>query len=326
MSEIILCNRTLGAEAFKRQCGTNIEGCSTSNCTKPPERAFAYRPYLLPNNESSLIGKYALSQLSSPLVSRELTNLSLSYGGNNLIALAGMSAKLEDFNVGLLGASISVYSNRIGRFVGSVKNYQKSLMEYRKALSSNTAIKNAAKQKAKMAFQTMQNQFGQELKTVSNRVKSRKGSPLVNVDRAFNIARSSRNTAKLNVTNQVQLNSIVKFAKHANFLGNGLAVIDFGTRAGNVHTNYKSGGNWERELFIESSSFTASALAGIATVNAGGAALGFLIVATPIGWVGLIVGGVAIAGAAAGASIFANGLTKNNSGQAYDIIMKQLKF
>ncbi|MCP4488487.1 MAG: hypothetical protein GY820_14380 [Gammaproteobacteria bacterium] len=88
-----------------------------------------------------------------------------------------------------------------------------------------------------------------------------------------------------------------------------------------MHNSYKSGGEWERDLFIESSSFVASAGAGILAVNAGTAALGFLMVATPIGWVGLIIGGVAVAGAAAAASITMNDIVKGKGGGLYDNIM-----
>jgi hypothetical protein len=77
-------------------------------------------------------------------------------------------------------------------------------------------------------------------------------------------------------------------------------------------------------MFIESSSFALSAAAGTAVVNVGGAALMFLMVATPVGWVGLILGGVAVAGAAAVTSISVNNLTKNNSGDWYDSIMKSV--
>lgn len=49
----------------------------------------------------------------------------------------------------------------------------------------------------------------------------------------------------------------------------------------------------------------------------------FLMVATPIGWVGLIIGGVAVAGTAA-ASIGVNSYMKNNSGDFYDDLMKNI--
>jgi hypothetical protein len=113
-------------------------------------------------------------------------------------------------------------------------------------------------------------------------------------------------------------------AAYTRFLGNGLAVIDFGSRVGNIHNSYQAGGNWERDLFIESSSFAASAITGTAVVNVGGAALGFLMVATPVGWVGLIVGGIAVAGVAAYSSIRVNSTFKDNGGAWYDSIMTSL--
>lgn len=218
-----------------------------------------------------------------------------------------------------MGASTSVYANRMGGFAGSVKDYQAALMEYRQAVKTASPQKAAAKQKAHTAFQKMQSQFRNELKLVNSQVKARRGTPLTSVERATNIARSSRTATKLNVTSQVQANNLVKFSQHAKFLGNGLAVIDFGGRIGSVHNSFQAGGNWERDMFIESSSFAASAVAGSIAVKAG---LGLLIVATPAGWVGLIVGGLAVAGTAAAASIGMNSVVKKNSGAVYDSVMK----
>ena len=92
-------------------------------------------------------------------------------------------------------------------------------------------------------------------------------------------------------------------------------LIDVGSRISNVQTTYKADGNWERELFVESSSFAVSAGAGILTAKAGTAALMFLTVATPVGWVGLIV-------VAAAASIVANTIVKERSEGWYDDIME----
>jgi len=46
-----------------------------------------------------------------------------------------------------------------------------------------------------------------------------------------------------------------------------------------------------------------------------------MLAATPAGWVGLIVGGVVIVGAAAAASIGVNTAVKNESGSWYGAIM-----
>jgi hypothetical protein len=221
-----------------------------------------------------------------------------------------------------MGASTSVYANRMGGFVDSVKNYQSALMEYRQATKNKSSFKVAAKQKAKVAFDKMQSSFKQEIKVVTNQVNSSRGTPITNFKRGVDIARSSRNIAKLDLVNTVQADNIVKFTKQAKYLGNGLAVIDFGSRMGNIHNSYKAGENWEREMFIESSSFAASAIAGTIAVEAG---LTLLIFATPVGWLGLLVGGLAIAGTAAFTSIAVNEEIKNNSGKWYDSIMTLMR-
>ena len=76
-------------------------------------------------------------------------------------------------------------------------------------------------------------------------------------------------------------------------------------------------------MFIEFSSFAASVIAGTVVVNTGLALLGC---ATPVGGMELVVGGLAVAGTAAVASIGVNGYTQNNSGSLYDDIMKWINF
>jgi len=323
MSEILLCNQSLSPQNFQLQCGIEIDQISAFSCLKPTIMA-ANTPYVIGNDQSGA-SRSILAQLSPAPVAKELTNLSLSYGGDNIVALAEITEKLKEYNIGLMGASTSVYANRLGGFAGSVKDYQAALMEYRQAIVSKSPMKAAMRQKAQVAFEKMQSQFRNELKMVTAQVKARRGIPLTNVERATNIAESSRNVAKLNVTSQVQANNLVKFTKYAKVLGNGLAVIDFGSRAGNIHNSYQAGDNWERELFVESSSFAASAIAGTVAVNAGVAALTLLIVATPVGWVGLLVGGAAVAASAAGASMWINDQVKENGGDWYDRIMNGIK-
>jgi hypothetical protein len=320
MSEIILCNRNFSASAFKDECGVEIEKASSLTCANP-NRIMANKPYLL-QNEHSAIGATTLAKLSNPGIAQNLTSLALSFGGDNLVALSTVSAKLQEYNVGLMGASTSVYSNRMGGFVGAVKDYQSALMGYRQASTTKSPTTMAAKQKAKIAFDKMQSNFKQEVKIVTSQVKAGRGTPMTNFKRGSDIARSSRGITKLDIVNPVQANNVVKLAQHATFLGNGLAIIDFGSRVGNIKNSYKAGANWEREMFIESSSFAASAIAGTAVVNAG---LALLVFATPFGWMGLIVGGLAVAGTAAGTSIWTNEKLKGNSGGWYDDIMSWLK-
>ena len=322
MSEILLCNKPIKADALTSQCGIDSSMIFGAQC-RQPSMLTAYTPYLIGSDPSNA-AKSMVNQLTNTAKNRELTNIALSFGGENTLAIADISAKLQALGVGTMGASTSFYGNRVGGFADAVKNYQAALMEYRHVIENkvtNSAIKTAAKQKAITAFQKMQQGFHHELKSVTGAAKSARGTPLTSGTRGTNIARSSRNVAKLNITSQIQTSNLVKFSQHAKLLGGGLAVIDFTSRVGNIHNSYKAGQNWEREMFIESSSFALSASTGIAAVNAGTAALGFLMVATPIGWVGLIIGGIAVVGVSAGASMWVNDFAKEDAGAWYDNIM-----
>ncbi len=319
MSEILLCNQPLKTDFLSNSCGIDPSFVHGRGCSKP-STVSAFTPYVL-GQELSAFDAQVISTLSAPKVANNLTNLSLSFGGDNAIALAEMTKKLQEYSIGLMGASTSVYANRLGGFAGAIKEYQDSLMAYRGAIKSNAASKALAKQKAFKAFQNLQFRFKHELNAINAGVKARRGTPLSSATRATNIARSSRNVVKLDVTSQAQAHNLVKFTQHAKFLGNGLVVIDFTSRVGNIHNEYEAGGEWERELFIESSSFAASAVAGTIAVKAG---LAILMVATPVGWIGLIAGGVAVAGAAAATSMATNYAVKKDAGGLYDSIMRSI--
>ncbi len=178
------------------------------------------------------------------------------------------------------------------------------------------ATKASAGIAVRAAFEHMQKHFQRELSmTAGVQRASRKGTPLRNRTRALNIARSSRSIKKLELVSTLQAGKLARFSKYGKALGTGVVAIDFASRIGNVQTTYKADGNWERELFVESSSFVASVWAGGAAAYAGSAALTFLTVATPVGWVGLIV-------VVAAASTGANYIVKEESGGVYDSIME----
>lgn len=320
MTEILLCNRPYHAALLEQSCGIPASSLYDAACRKPSTIS-AFRPYLI--GGSSPADQAILNQLSATPVARELTHLSLSYGGDNVVAISEAISKLSTYGIGFMEASTGMYTERMGGFVGAIKGYQDALMEYRAAIESNSPTKAAAKQKAYAAFQNMQTQFRHEIDIVTAGIKAKRGLPLADAERAANIARDSRNIAKLNLVDKVQANNLVKFSQNAKYLGNGLAVIDFGSRIGNIRNSYEADGNWEREMFVESSSFAASAVTGGLVLKAG---LGLLVFATPFGWAGLIVGGVAVAGAAAVASVSVNRAVQGHSGSLYDKIMNWISF
>jgi len=173
----------------------------------------------------------------------------------------------------------------------------------------------------------MQTRFKFEMQAVTTASKARKGISLTSSTRAMNIAKSSRNITKLNLVGQIEASRLVKYVKGAKFIGNGLAVLNFGAGVADSRKSYKSGENWEKEMFVESATFAFSAGAGTIAAGAGEAVLTFLLVATPVDWLGLIWGGVAVigvTGAVAGASIWAGNISKDRSGSFYDKIMNTI--
>lgn len=319
MSTVLLCNRDLASPVIQQACNLNLQQLSAPHCPNP-KIVRANTPYLV-NGHSDSHGKRIQNLLSPPQVARSVTDFSLTFGEDNTIAIATMMDQLRDYNIALTGASTTVYGQRIEGFALSVKQYQEALLSYRDAKLSRANNQAQLRQQAHIAFQKMQARFKAELNAVTSHIRSRRGTPLTSAERGTNIASGSRNTVKLQFNSEIEAHRLVRLSSYTKILGNGLAVIDFGSRVGKVHNSYQAGGNWERDLFIESSSFAASATAGTLIANAG---VGLLLAATPLGWTALIVGGLLVAGSAAAAAVVVNDQVQKNSGEMYDKILDAL--
>jgi hypothetical protein len=122
----------------------------------------------------------------------------------------------------------------------------------------------------------------------------------------------------------IEATNLMWVARGAKYLGNGVAAIDFGSRASDIYDEYKEGGDWGRKMFVESSSFALSAATGDAVATAGMIALedglAIALAATPAGWV-ILVGGLVVVGVAAAGSIYANDIAQGHAGSFYDRIM-----
>ena len=242
--------------------------------------------------------------------------LSSALGEDNIVGVSDSMVKLHDTTSALAGATSTVHAARSDKFVLAVQRYQDTLLAYRNVMKGKGtagATKASVGIAVSAAFEHMQKHFQRELSiTAGVQRASRKGTPLSNRTRALNIARSSRSIKKLELVSTLQAGKLVRFSKYGKALGTGVVAIDFASRIGNVQTAYKADGNWERELFVESSSFALSAFAGTAIAKAG---VAFFVVATPVGWVGLVV-------LVAAASMGANYAAKEKSGSVYDSIME----
>ncbi|VAX33197.1 hypothetical protein MNBD_NITROSPIRAE01-1541 [hydrothermal vent metagenome] len=278
------------------------------------------KPYVLgdnPSQEAISIANTLNASKNPPALFKLISLL----GPDDSVDVASIMSGLKDFNIAATGAATSTYSTRIKTFGESVKSYQDTLMSYRDTVTSSETSASAqasAKEAVKNTFEDMQKNFQQELSR-HKKGRTTKGSPLKSATRGINLARSARNTVKLNISSTTQAGYLVRLSQFGNVLGNGIVIVDAFTRVGNIHVSALSGEDWYRQMFVESSSIAASLAVGKITVEAG---LYFLTVATPAGWVGLLITGAAIAGVAAAASMTADSIVKKEGGAIYDSIMK----
>ena len=319
MPEILLSRQAISAHAALQQCQARGETL-IDRLMQQPEMLRPYTPYLMSDQPSEQDWNI-VNELIAGNAARDLSEMVASFGGDNVVALAILQERVQSFGQGLLGASASTYAGRVGQFEEALGSYQRALLDYRTTARSGSPLLYAKRMQARQAFDRLQVAFQSELKAITADVRARRGTPLTSFDRGINIARDSRRADKLYVQNQAQAHQLVRFTQHAKGLGNGLAVIDFGSRAGQVHTSYQAGGNWHRELFVQSTSFIFSAVGGSVAVKGG---LALMAVFTPVGWVGLVVAGTAVAAGSAGVALGADDFAKSRAGRWYDAIMERL--
>jgi len=211
VTEVLLCNQPQRINQLENQCGFTPENINGLNCVNP-EILNSYTPYLMCEDPSAK-DRDILKLLTPRPVSREITHFTLSLGENNTLAIAEIYDKLKAYNIGLMGASTSVYGQRLKGFSKAVNNYQGALLAYRDTIKGNSesTARTLAKQRAMNAFGKMQLGFKHEINALTAGVKAgRRGTPLTNFTRATNIARSSPNVATLNLTSRVQASQLAR--------------------------------------------------------------------------------------------------------------------
>ena len=323
MAEILLCKHSYSLYSMDDIHDMYALQLKHKLRTGPPVLV-PYRPYLHSDRPLGTDENIMLA-LEHGLPKKDITDMAFNLGEENTIAITEIAASLREYGATSAGAATSVYARRMQGFGNAVERYQEALLEYRAATKSGPAAASRARQKAIDAFQKMQKGFHSEINVVKSGIRRSKSLAVTRASRGLNIARNSRRVAKLRVFDEVQATRLVRFGKYGRYLGNGLAVIDFGSRVSHIHDSYTAGDDWCREMFIESSSFAASAISATAVAAAGSAiaeaSLVALVAATPAGWV-LIVAGIGVTAAAAVTSIWFDKTVKESAGGWYDSIMK----
>jgi hypothetical protein len=322
MAEVLLCKHPYSMDSLDDIHDMYSLQLKHKPRTGPPI-LIPYRPYLHAA-QPSVTDQNIMLTLNHHLEQKDITDMAFDFGEENTIAIAQIAAGLRDYAAASAGAATTVYARRMQGFGSAVKRVQDALFKFRSVAKSDPAAASATEREVMEAYRQMQKGFQREVNIITSGIRRSQALTLTRPRRAIEVARDSRRIAKLRIFDEVEATNLVRFGKYGRYLGNGLAVIDFGSRVNHIHDSYKAGGNWYREMFIESSSFAASATIGTIAANVGSSALGLIAAATPVGWVGLIVAGVVIAGVAATASFSANCYAQQNSGALYDSIMKWL--
>ncbi|OMH32522.1 hypothetical protein [Motiliproteus sp. MSK22-1] len=319
MATALMCEKPTPISSLNHLCDLlSTESIQTVTCEIPTTLS-PYTPYL--------VGDYSRPQdrgIINPLASmpqssaKNLMGLVSEFGEDRTVAMAQVMSTISNpYSTAGMGAATSVYGGRVGAFADAVKAFEDSVMQHKQAVSYRGG-RQMSKVRMQRAYEKMNRMFRLEIELVTAGKKIRKGHPLANMTRAKNIAESGRSVAKLDFTNQIEAHNLVKFSKHTKVLGNGLAVIDFTSRVGDIHNTYKAGGNWEKKMFVEASGFAVGAVAGTLAVNAG---LALLALTTPVGWVYLIGTGAVIIATAAGVSMAADHHAKKAADWLYDPIL-----
>ncbi|MCF6364531.1 MAG: hypothetical protein L3J88_14540, partial [Gammaproteobacteria bacterium] len=258
MTEILISSQVYSKPQFRQMCGEPLEEL---HCNGQHGVMWAYKPYTIGRLSPADGGFIAPLLCSNP---RNIHALSATLGQDKVVGVSSAMMALRDSTAALAGSAASVHVARGNTFTASVQHYQNALLTYRDVMHGKGApgvTPAAVGQAIHTAFANLQKSFRYELwmTSLSQKNAPYKGAALTNSTRAMNIARSSRHIQKLQLTSAIQATALGRFSQYGKVLGNGLVLVDVGSRVGNIHNEYKADGDWERELFIESSSFALSA-------------------------------------------------------------------
>ena len=324
MPSILLCDRAVHTDWLCRDTGLP-EGVIHGREPGWPAMLRPCTPYVL--GETLALRDHAiLSDLAPHTVANNLTRIGAAHGGDTTLALADMLDDLRSLRPSVTQyatATADVAVARIGRFSQAVQVSQQAIVDYHRATRSGHG-REAARQALVQANENLNQRFRVELQAARSRMSARYRALSSQDARLAELVRHTRKVTRLDIASRVESGQLARLGRAAKYLGNGLTALDFGSRAQDIRDEYLAGGDWTRKLFIESSSFAASAGVGLIAADLGAAALGVALAATPAGWV-LIVGGLVTASFAAGASGLADRAMRDMAAPAYEGLVRWLQ-
>ncbi|WP_439134485.1 hypothetical protein [Pseudomaricurvus sp.] len=194
---------------------------------------------------------------------------------------------------GLAGMGMTALGARTDSFHTAVLQYQQALVQlndYHRVGRVAAQRKLELRNKVIAAYERLNQYYQQELRRIvpADRFTKNKGSALSNAERGITLAERPRGRG-IHVATALEGQQISRFAKGIRYAGRGAIALDAGFRINTVHNTYVNGGDWQREVAVQSGGMTASALTGWLTGRAAFFALSRIaLMATPWGWAFLI--------------------------------------
>lgn len=322
MPEIIFPTRRCPVEELIELEPHEVAGFCTVNGLLPGAAVQAYTPYALPDHPAALAVATQLRALSP--TERERLACCAEQFGDLTVALAAFYDKHLAFvdlqnTAGLVGAGATAKVAHLDVFQASLRRYQAALIElhaFERSGRGSGAQRAQLQQMARQRFDALNKQFRVELDRLvpAADLGKNRGGPLTSSARGIRLASRAR-ARRLYVADQGKAVQIAGLARAINHVGNSMIVLDAGIRAHGIYRTYQSGGNWQREAAVEATGFGIGGAIGIGVGQLTVAALTMGLVATPVGWVAIVVIGAA---AGFGAAYIGNEVGKRAAGMIWD--------
>ncbi len=262
-----------------------------------------------------------------------LCDICQDFGGPTTVALAEIFADLQAAEndgpdaLSYAQAATSVYTARRRQFRAATRSHAQALDNYRRATvrgAPQGLPRTQALEAVRRSGQELNDAFRLEINIALKHSYVRSTMMTPAGTRVPDRVRDSPKITRLELRSLEQAATVSRFARFARWLGPGALVVDIGERIAHVRKVSDAGGDWHREVFVETGGFIISSpIGGMGTrltILLTGETL--LITRSPALAVATASAGVS---ATAHATEFADRLGKDAAGQFYDQIAHLLK-
>jgi len=274
---------------------------ANGNATMPEH--FAYDI----SSESALGSRIVTQQFNSlPMTARQNLNQCVADYGEDVHALAEFYDRhLANFalpspaNVnGLAGVGVAAAQGRTTGFQNALTQYQEALIRLHR---HNRVGRVASAQKVQLrrevteAYDRMNRHYAQEMRRLvpaQHRNRNR-GTALSNAERGITLAERNRGRG-IHVADMHEGQKVSRFAQALRYSGRGIVALDVGFRGQRVRSEHQSGGDWEREMAVQTGGLLGSVGGGFFGANTALTLGRLALAATPMGWAVVIGSSVAV--------------------------------